>query len=1038
MKRISYLILFSVFFFLVGSSLIWAQMDTVLYDQFDNGEGQWSSGWIEPSTSVTFSIDTNRVLSGKNSYLANIVKASAITYNIQRIRDCPLVAGYEYTVSFMAVASTDSASINVLFELAGSPYTKHLNETPTITTTPQIFTYSMAATENVPTNQLKLHYGGTQNDSTKIWVDSIIVTRVPDPALVSQWGRTSEGFGAGWPILNDSSTAPGNGSIGGPQPMAAGSNGASIRGAFANLKPTMDSAVVVSGQLNFAGGDPGSNYTALRYALTFLDSATLNNQYTDTAFWVSPKKHYGWEFTPRSGTADQPNGTGGIGSVWRVNNGNWASTYSNGGPPVGSVIEQAPRHAVMTAGTYNWAISVQQMSDTTDEIRWYLVKSDNSYWFGGSVIDTAITDKFNGILFWTKAGDDTMLSLTGVRAALGSPITVPAAPWQAYYLDQWGVTNDGFGNGWKIRNDTNTIVGDASIGGGTVMAAGSNGASLRGSFGQDITIPTDKAVILTGQMEFQGDPGSGNYTALRYALTYIDSVTLKNQYTDSARWASTRADASLNHNYGYEFTPRSGTADQPNGSGGIGSVWIVDNGNWASTYSNGGGSGGIVVDQAPRNAAITSGTYDWAVSVQQINDSTNEVRWSLVKTGTPVGYWFAGKVDVRAVTNKLNGICFWTKNDGTSTDTVFNVYATKIDMGNPIPIPPKPFAAYYVDKWGFNGGTGGWALRDGEFTGDEIVGGTSALTGWAAVRGEFGPESGVSKDTALLVTGQLEFDGGGFDAWSSLRFGIFYSDSAGKAQIDSAADSSNVWSGTETSTYGYLFCPLSSAAGSPTWQGPNQMGTWGAVVNGKWFSTNDANDYILGDNHQEPVGATATAGTYDFAISIAPMSTTSTDVRFYLKKQDGSYNFRGKTVDSHSPLVTQMFNSINFALNTNTGTDTMRILNIKIDRGAPLDTTLTGVSGTENTLPVQYSLSQNYPNPFNPTTTIKFALPKASDVSLIVYDILGRKVVELVNGNLPAGYHTVMFNASNYASGVYFYRLHAGGFVSVKKLMLLK
>ena len=209
-------------------------------------------------------------------------------------------------------------------------------------------------------------------------------------------------------------------------------------------------------------------------------------------------------------------------------------------------------------------------------------------------------------------------------------------------------------------------------------------------------------------------------------------------------------------------------------------------------------------------------------------------------------------------------------------------------------------------------------------------------------------------------------------------------------------------------------------------------------MDGKWFSTDDANDYVLGNNLQEPPNATATAGTYHFAISIAPVSATSNDVRFYLTKDDGSYNFRGKIVDNHDPLVTQKFNSINFALNTNAGTRAMKMLNVKIDRGAPLDSVLVGVEGTESLLPTQYSLSQNYPNPFNPTTTINFALPKAGDVSLVVYDILGRKVAELINGNLAAGYHTINFNASNYASGVYFYRLQAGNFVSVKKLMLLK
>ena len=87
---------------------------------------------------------------------------------------------------------------------------------------------------------------------------------------------------------------------------------------------------------------------------------------------------------------------------------------------------------------------------------------------------------------------------------------------------------------------------------------------------------------------------------------------------------------------------------------------------------------------------------------------------------------------------------------------------------------------------------------------------------------------------------------------------------------------------------------------------------------------------------------------------------------------------------------------------------------------------------------MEYSLGQNYPNPFNPTTTIEFALPQSNNVRLIVYDLLGRVVAELVNGELNAGYHKINFNASNLSSGIYFYSLKTGDFSSVKKLVLLK
>jgi hypothetical protein len=89
-------------------------------------------------------------------------------------------------------------------------------------------------------------------------------------------------------------------------------------------------------------------------------------------------------------------------------------------------------------------------------------------------------------------------------------------------------------------------------------------------------------------------------------------------------------------------------------------------------------------------------------------------------------------------------------------------------------------------------------------------------------------------------------------------------------------------------------------------------------------------------------------------------------------------------------------------------------------------------------VPKVYSLSQNYPNPFNPTTLISYSLPKAGNVELKVYDLLGREVASLVNGFKQVGSYSVQFNANNFASGVYFYKLKAGDFVSTKKMMLVK
>ncbi len=91
-----------------------------------------------------------------------------------------------------------------------------------------------------------------------------------------------------------------------------------------------------------------------------------------------------------------------------------------------------------------------------------------------------------------------------------------------------------------------------------------------------------------------------------------------------------------------------------------------------------------------------------------------------------------------------------------------------------------------------------------------------------------------------------------------------------------------------------------------------------------------------------------------------------------------------------------------------------------------------------NQTPVQYSLLQNYPNPFNPSTTIKFTLPKTSDVNLVVYDAAGKVIAEMINKRLEPGSYNFDFDGSKLASGVYFYKLEAGEFSEVKKMVLIK
>jgi len=102
------------------------------------------------------------------------------------------------------------------------------------------------------------------------------------------------------------------------------------------------------------------------------------------------------------------------------------------------------------------------------------------------------------------------------------------------------------------------------------------------------------------------------------------------------------------------------------------------------------------------------------------------------------------------------------------------------------------------------------------------------------------------------------------------------------------------------------------------------------------------------------------------------------------------------------------------------------------------DDTVAIIDETNINLPKFFTLSQSYPNPFNPTTTIEYALPEASHVTLDVYDILGREVEALVNEQQQAGYHSIIWNASDQTSGMYFYKIQAGDFTETKKMLLLK
>ena len=137
--------------------------------------------------------------------------------------------------------------------------------------------------------------------------------------------------------------------------------------------------------------------------------------------------------------------------------------------------------------------------------------------------------------------------------------------------------------------------------------------------------------------------------------------------------------------------------------------------------------------------------------------------------------------------------------------------------------------------------------------------------------------------------------------------------------------------------------------------------------------------------------------------------------------------------NARSYTVTELTNGLEYVFQ-------MRALN-EHGGGLPAEVTVTlsGIVSSENEeLPAEVTLSANYPNPFNPETTIRYALPQAGQVHLVVYDLLGHEVEILVDQSKPAGNHTVRFGAGNLSSGLYVYRLQAQGKTIVRTMILVK
>ncbi|MCB0263073.1 MAG: right-handed parallel beta-helix repeat-containing protein [Calditrichaeota bacterium] len=198
-------------------------------------------------------------------------------------------------------------------------------------------------------------------------------------------------------------------------------------------------------------------------------------------------------------------------------------------------------------------------------------------------------------------------------------------------------------------------------------------------------------------------------------------------------------------------------------------------------------------------------------------------------------------------------------------------------------------------------------------------------------------------------------------------------------------------------------------------------------------SVNDLPEIDLPDTLQFHVDSTATLSLWNY---VSDVETPDSLLTFSLSAASDSLQFDFDagtgivTLNWQSPFVGRVYLTVVVGDENNaTAIDSIEVST------SPIVGIADDLAGL---IPSSYILEQNYPNPFNPLTIIRFGLPKATNVKLTIYNILGEQVSVLVDGQLLAGYHTVSFNASQHASGIFFYILTTNEFKQVRKMILMK
>ena len=204
-------------------------------------------------------------------------------------------------------------------------------------------------------------------------------------------------------------------------------------------------------------------------------------------------------------------------------------------------------------------------------------------------------------------------------------------------------------------------------------------------------------------------------------------------------------------------------------------------------------------------------------------------------------------------------------------------------------------------------------------------------------------------------------------------------------------------------------------------------------VNEFKYNTGDTLKYTLTYNNYGNTTARNITATFPTTPYFKPIGLTTFAIDFLGVNDSVNIPIMLIFLGKNQSTVAQVYYTPTIAWTSN-GTSYLRKHNVLVD----LQGSITNVETARNEIPDKYELYQNYPNPFNPTTTIEYEIPITSNVKIVVYDILGRNIETLLNKNLTAGNYKIDFDGTKLSSGIYLYKITAGGFVQTKKMILIK